>query len=297
MIYLKYFTGTNFGDVLSPFLVRELSGCTIRDKTLMLPSFNDLWRYIFKCLTDRTYYGLKQIEMPWQTVILAVGSILKFSRSNYIVWGSGFMNYNEDCRGGRILAVRGKLSNDRLKVLNYIKDDVVLGDPALLLPLIINAQNCKKWKVGLIPHFHETDVWYKFTNYKIIDLRTTNVHKVVEEITQCEYILSSSLHGLIVAQAYGIPALWVEDGGNKDTDGFKFKDYLTSVGIEPYSPFNINDAIGIGEQNIIELFDANRERARMNKSLELIQRSLLAVAPFPILPKYKTILAQTNSES
>ena len=35
-----------------------------------------------------------------------------------------------------------------------------------------------------------------------------DVEKVLVDMFSCNKILSTSLHGIIVAQAYGIPALW-----------------------------------------------------------------------------------------
>lgn len=137
VIFLKYFTAPNFGDALSPYLLKELSGMEVKDKTL---TFQSIWEYLFyviKCIINREFYGLKLIEMPWHKVVIAVGSMLKFSKKNSQVWGCGFMNFGESCEGGKIYAVRGKLSNDRLKELGVICEDVVLGDPALLLPLIV----------------------------------------------------------------------------------------------------------------------------------------------------------------
>jgi hypothetical protein len=63
----------------------------------------------------------------------------------------------------------------------------------------------------------------------VIDLCQT-VEKVVADITSCDCIFSSSLHGLIVAHAYGIPAVWIRPGGPIMGDDVKFHDYFASVG-------------------------------------------------------------------
>jgi pyruvyltransferase len=45
--------------------------------------------------------------------------------------------------------------------------------------------------------------------------------------------LSSTLHGLVFAHAYGKPALWLEFGDRVLGNGFKFFDYYHSIGVQP----------------------------------------------------------------
>lgn len=117
------------------------------------------------------------------------------------------------------------------------------GDPALLMPLLFNPQVEKKYDITIIPHrahYKEMkrDIELSKQNVHIINLTTgsdVEIENVVKEMKQSRLILSSSLHGLIVAHAYGIPALWVhfEDMAGGD---FKFRDYFSSVDIPFYSP-------------------------------------------------------------
>jgi len=52
---------------------------------------------------------------------------------------------------------------------------------------------------------------------------------VLAQIDECEHILSSSLHGLICAQALGIKSRWILLSNNVLGDGFKFRDYASSM--------------------------------------------------------------------
>src|SRR5699024_4415351 len=122
--------------------------------------------------------------------------------------------------------------------------------------------------------------------YHIIDLRTRDVFKVISEITASEYILSSSLHGVIVPHAYQIPALWIEDG-YIDTDGFKFQDYFSSVEIPNYKGFKNIKEILKTEEAWMDLFIKNKDRSMINLNLKNIQSDLLKAAPFPIRDFYK----------
>jgi pyruvyltransferase len=50
----------------------------------------------------------------------------------------------------------------------------------------------------------------------------------LEELNSCEYIFSESLHGLIIADAYGIKNAWIKMGGDVG-DGFKYRDYYSTT--------------------------------------------------------------------
>lgn len=148
------------------------------------------------------------------------------------------MNQNEHIRGGKILAVRGRLTNEKIINDGY-KGCNVFGDPALLLPLIVKPSSEKKYNLAIIPHWREYDYFQsKYGGqYKVLDIRTTDVEYFVKELTLCKYVLSSSLHGIILSHAYNIPALWIKHG-YIDTDGFKFYDYFSSVELPFYNGFD-----------------------------------------------------------
>jgi pyruvyltransferase len=63
--------------------------------------------------------------------------------------------------------------------------------------------------------------------------------KFVKQIHECEYILSSSLHGIIIADSYGIPAYHIELSDKIIGGQWKFKDYYESVK-RPYGTINIS---------------------------------------------------------
>ena len=196
------------------------------------------------------------------------------------------MNGDDIFFGGKVCAVRGELSERKIMIAGGSACGVY-GDPALLLPLIYNPDVNKKHKTGIVPHWLETDDFSAdFHDCHIIDLRTEDAEAVIEDILSCERVLSSSLHGLIVAHAYGIPALWVKRG-YIDTDGFKFMDYFSSVGIEPYNGFdNLSDILN-SEDGVESLFIRESSKVLPLRSLKEIRRRLLDAAPFPLKRKYK----------
>jgi pyruvyltransferase len=163
--------------------------------------------------------------------LLGVGSILESAKQNDVVWGSGFIRDQlpVNIPGLRVLATRGPLS---ARILG--SDCKVFGDPALLLPLMYNPKQHKNCKVGLIPHYVEAKHprWAELA--RIRGNRVINVRQpwknFVDAICECEVVTSSSLHGVIIAEAYGIPAQWLPVTDKVIGHGFKFHDYYMGTG-------------------------------------------------------------------
>jgi hypothetical protein len=233
-------------------------------------------------------------QFPFEKNLIGIGSILSTGNSNSDIWGAGFMSENEECKGGTIYAIRGKLSlnkirkqiaqGDKIKLIN----DVAIGDPALLLPELIKSAESKKYKLGIIPHFSETDYFINYygSKYHVIDLRSNEIERVTNDITSCEKILSTSLHGIIVAHAYGIPAIWMEYTGlEPNTFGFKFRDYFSSVGIPEYIPIrNIKEVLE-SEYTLEDKFKSLYTESLPQYDLNKIKENLIRTAPFQIAKK------------
>ena len=162
---------------------------------------------------------------------ICVGSIARRAGPKVKVLGSGIIS-----RSDRLNAdadwkfVRGPYTKKRVEFFGGQCPDIY-GDPALLLPMIVDPSE-KKYEVGIVPH----NVDFKFTseeypNANIIGLGTRDYTKVIDKITQCETIISSSLHGIICAHAYGIPAAWVKPNTKLKGDNVKFEDYFASVDV------------------------------------------------------------------
>jgi hypothetical protein len=99
-----------------------------------------------------------------------------------------------------------------------------------------------------------------------------------KQILACEHILSSSLHGIIVAHAYGIPAVQVQFSDRIFGDGVKYHDYFLSVDLEVYDPVPIDRSIN--EKDAISLIQQHPSALAPLQKISLIQQGLLAVCPF-----------------
>lgn len=116
----------------------------------------------------------------------------------------------------------------------------IYGDPGILTAQFYRPQKVKRsFSIGIIPHHSQRETISRIKlpqNYKFIDISREGdlgVEDFITELVTCERIFSSSLHGIILAQAYGIPAQWIKFEGQKLSqwdDNFKFIDYFSGSG-------------------------------------------------------------------
>ena len=286
-VYAYWWYEENFGDALTPYLIKKLSGKRVVYTCWHRPYFKVEAKRLFNSITHFKKYDFRRLCWPVKDkpVVMGVGSILWLSLSNYQIWGSGFLRAKDHFKGGKTYAVRGKYSALKLVEMGY-PECKVYGDPAILLPLIYKPKK-KKEGVGIVPHYTEhEDFKKKYPDYKIINLNTVNIEKTIDDICSCEYILSTSLHGVIVAHAYGIPALWIKKK-QLATDDFKYKDYFSSVNLPEYdgAKFDIDKLLIMPYNDYPD--DIKRLMLPSQKTINEIQNKLLDVAPFEILDQYK----------
>lgn len=176
------------------------------------------------------YFGIKYEYSIKNYDTICVGSIARWANTGVNVLGSGIM-YSSDklCSESNWFFVRGPLTRQRVIECSGTCPEIY-GDPALLLPLLCNESH-KRYDVGIIPHYVDYEhVKEKYPQYHIIDILNEDPFEVAKKITECRSIISSSLHGIICANAYGIPAAWVRFSDKLCGDDVKFSDYFQSVG-------------------------------------------------------------------
>lgn len=106
---------------------------------------------------------------------------------------------------------------------------------------------------------------------------TNDIEAKTIEFLQCEKIVSSSLHGVIVAHAYNIPAVWQKFSEKVFGDDIKYQDYFESVQL----PF-VKPEIRLEKFSNSELENLFKELPNLPKR-EIIDQlcdGLLNVCPF-----------------
>lgn len=206
--------------------------------------------------------------------ILAAGSVMKATKSNDIVWGTGcIMPKMIGSKPAKVLAVRGPLTRQEL-LAKHIACPEVYGDPALLMPLVFSptvSTQTHEW--GLIPHYidHEDPIVDKARQMgiKIIDICQPTA-SLINEMHSVKKIMSSSLHGLILADAYGIPNVRVTITGKLVGKDFKFEDYYKSVDRREIKTYNLTNVPSLNKLSGLKL----------NDKIDFNSDLLLSVAPW-----------------
>lgn len=173
--------------------------------------------------------GLALSSPVSQTRFLAtVGSILDLGLNDCTVWGAGLLwdlcpSYiSPDAKRMDIRAVRGPKTRQLLQQAGYDCPQVY-GDPACLMPLIYQPQRPKQRKpYAVVSHMFdrtETD----------LDIMTKDYQAFVDGLVGAEMVISSSLHGIILAESYGVPAVLLDDF-RPDFTLHKYQDWYLSTG-------------------------------------------------------------------
>lgn len=188
------------------------------------------------------YPGTRLARLVGLKNLVLIGSVISSApQRNSVVWGSGLINDKIGARlravPAKILAVRGPLTREWL--LSQGADcPAVYGDPALLLPKFYVPKKLPRSRVGLIPHHADLERGNAVVARLAADSRVRLIRvkdygdwrNFIDEICASDFVVSASLHGLIVAEAYGVPALWVEFSEHVPGWDFKFRDFYASIG-------------------------------------------------------------------
>lgn len=177
-------------------------------------------------LTPLIFEAIAGVKVEWaepkDADVFAAGSILGRVPRDFrgIVIGTGAM-YPKDrdalirAKSATVLALRGPLSG---------KSDLY-ADPGLMARLFSKRAITPTHKVGIVAHYADVRLRTARDGH-VIDVSRPPL-EVFAAISRCATIRSSSLHGLIVADALGIPNRW-EPSPFVLGDGFKFRDYAAS---------------------------------------------------------------------
>lgn len=205
--------------------------------------------YLFEAFTGVVPRHAKPERWARSGCYFFAGSILrKIAVSKQaIVWGSGIISRSDEFAAPRqVLCVRGPESRKRLLNLGYDCPERY-GDPGLLLPAVYQPQAERTAMIGIIPHYIDfavvSEMFGNRDGFRVIDV-TRDVESVVEDIVSCDMAVSSSLHGLVVAHAYGVPAAWAASVHPLMGDGVKFADYFGSLGMDEPAQLPMDAVLG-----------------------------------------------------
>jgi len=231
----------NFGDALAPLLLERFAGVATE------------WSTVSQANVVTVGSVLEHIPPLWDGYVLGAGKM--YSDSRLHLYGAAT----------KVLGLRGPLSKQ------FYRGDCAIGDPGLLADELVDPPE-RVYDLGIVPHIFDKDLAAdkRFRNAKwntsVIDASADPL-TVIRQIGSCKKIVTSSLHGLIVADAFGIPRRF-EYTKRFDKEGgvFKFRDYHQSIGM----------SLAIGETHAAnphhvetlkhELYDAYRDLGSVLRS-------------------------------
>lgn len=255
---------TNFGDELSWLLVQRLSGRPVR------------WR------------------SPSSGCLVGVGSVLELlptrarqrgSAGTRMIWGTGSLFGGDIVAVDvRYCAVRGQ---NTLGVLPRAarREVLALGDPALLasrlFPMVPGGE---PGPPVLIPHrLDGPQEGVARLSQAVADLTvcpaTASPLEVMDAVAQAPYVVSSSLHGLVLAHSYGVPAIWTQISDQVEGGRFKYDDFHSALDIH-VDPVSVDQLVAAGP-NAADLATAPVARPRLISIQDaLVAAFATAIAPF-----------------
>jgi pyruvyltransferase len=235
----------NFGDQLSPILLAHFADC------------------------------IAEWAEPADAGVVSTGSVLDMLPQEGwtgIVAGSGKLLWdtNTNLTGAQVLGLRGFLTLEDVKITRRDRRHMVIGDPGLLVRDLVNVER-NKYHLGCVPHCTDAELFPRelersrhghYPEPMLID-PSGDPLDIIAKIGSCRKIITSSLHGVITADAFGIPRrteMFPEMKSNRHQGNvFKFLDYGSSIGqaidfgtLQEADPYRI-------EKIQYELFDMFQE--------------------------------------
>jgi pyruvyltransferase len=252
-------TFVNFGDILSLKLVERIVGKSVR--------------------------VYKKGQKPSEKKLLAIGSLLYFANDNDVLWGTGTNGKFTSKKDYKftaldIRAVRGPLTRKFLLETFQINCPEIYGDPALLIPYFFPEFKRKENPTRdylIIPHYSEEDLFLK-EEWENVVYSTEPWNQILENILDSRFVISSSLHGVIVAEAYGIPARLLVISNNEPL--FKYYDYYLGTNRPNFKyATSVEEAMEMGGeqpfecdlQKLYEAFPFEYWPTSISKNLTLIE--------------------------
>jgi len=189
--------------------------------------------------------------------LLGIGSILHFANDGDVIWGSGIngkvASGDIPARQLDIRAVRGPKTAARLRDMGMSVPDV-FGDPALLVPRLFKDRfiPTPNRDYVIVPNLHDLPL---VTDQTRLVSPLWGWNRCIEEILSAKFVIASSLHGLILAEAFGVPARYLRLSETEST--FKYDDYAQGTGRASLDPVrSVEEALGEGPHPAIN-FDAD----------------------------------------
>lgn len=248
-IKICYTNALNLGDAINPIIIERVFDSN--------PVHSNEWNCDITGIGSglRRFFVLKESKPMQYNLKRIVMNTL--NRKPLIIWSAGFLATPSDNEmpirpNLKVASVRGALSKQHIEKIIGTDLDCSVGDAGILASKLLQHKRIeKKYRLGIIPHRKEKDaplvrdLQLLFPDSVIIDIEPDDPIKGLEEIAQCENVLSSSLHGLIFADSFRIPNKHIIISDKLSGDGFKFDDYYSAYSMKD-KPIDLRKGLDFG---------------------------------------------------
>ena len=268
---------SNFGDAINPYVFQKILNLDIsfaKDHRANIFGIGSILQKAFILNKNNNFFS-----NLWRN---KNKYLQNYKNKKIMIFGSGFIddvsNQIHQYKKNKYIVLRGKKS---LSVINNLTGGLeynpILGDPGLLVDKLISNSFEKKYEIGFIPHYIDQNSFgskciYGNSKIKFINILDDPIN-ILKQISSCETIISSALHGLIAADSLGIPNRWIKLSNNLMGGNFKFYDYYSvfDISLEPLDLSKINN-FNINKNNILDSYIVSIEKVKS------IKNNLLKVA-------------------
>ena len=165
------------------------------------------------------------------------------------------------------------------------------------MPLLYPVVKQKKYRLGVILHLEHQKCKDAFVHrdVKLIDISRSydGLEGFVDETLECDAVLSSSLHGLIISNAYKVPCVRLKIKGHSillepEWEDFKFEDYVS--GLNSYcrnsNPYDLPTFV-FNEKDVLDDSTVDKICSMANvPSFDIDYAKILSAFPCRVLPEY-----------
>lgn len=214
-------------------------------------------RHINKTYHDIIIGGIRLASQGLATrapCLISVGSVIGWASQRpgtpRLFWGSGAIDgdaetavYGDDPVNENVWAgVRGPRTR-ALLIARHALHAPPIGDPALILPKLLQRPRASAlYDLAIILHVADVAAFnaHPWSRIAVADPRVLVIDNNVPlrlglvRLWSARRVVSSSLHGIILAHAYGIPVLPIRLGDALTGGEFKFRDHYHSIGYHSF---------------------------------------------------------------
>ena len=287
-IKLNFCDFENFGDALCPCLVKFLAGRPVVPSSVNYANLMAVGSVFYD---GGQFFGSKGNLLSRNRLKSIYHTARNLFRAPMKVWGSGFLEEPNipdaiaHYRNLDFVAVRGQITLNLLRKAGYhLSNDVALGDPGVLYPMLIPdiATIEKTIDIAIVPSYNDRHLGRMLVEKlkskgvcaEMIDIMPRDPMIVLRQIASSSRILGSAMHALIVADSLGIVNAPISF---PRINPFKMRDYYSAYGLD-LPPF-------INYEKVIErpesLLDEMPVKPYVPKrNIDKVKEELLASFPY-----------------